>query len=325
MSTPNADRPSSRLGETETWLSPIGLGTWQFSQGRGMVGRFWPTLAPALILSIVEEALNHGINWFDTAAVYGGGRSEEMLAQALDDLSMSNDAVAIATKWWPVLRSAHHLEHSIGERARRLHRRPITLYQIHQPYSRSSVASQMEAMARLIDAGLIRHAGVSNFSAAQMVEAHRVLKAHGHHLASNQVRFHLLDRRIETNGVMSAAQDLGISIIAYSPLAQGVLTGKFHQGLRPEGLRRMDSHFRPAYLARTQKLINALEQMAEQYNVTAAQTALNWIVSRPGVAVFAIPGATRVSHAVQNAGAMGWSLSASDRQALDHLSSSVLV
>jgi aryl-alcohol dehydrogenase-like predicted oxidoreductase len=326
MSDMAGSTPKSRLGLSDTWLSPIGLGTWQFSQGQGLVGRFWPSLAPAVILSIVEEALNHGINWFDTAAVYGGGRSEEMLATALDNLGLAPDAVAIATKWWPVLRSAANLEGSIAERQEHLHQRPITLYQIHQPYSMSSIPRQMEAMARLLDAGLIRHAGVSNFSAAQMVQAHRTLKAHGHLLASNQVRYHLLDRRIETNGLMSAAQDLGISIIAYSPLGQGLLTGRFHDGAgkRPEGLRRYDPHFRPRALKKVEPLITALKDMAERYRATPAQVALNWIVTRPGVSVFAIPGATRVSQAAQSAGAMRFTLSSSDRQALDHVSGQVL-
>lgn len=309
-----------RLGRSDTWLSPIGLGTWQFSQGRGLVGKFWPPLAPALILSIIEEAINHGINWFDTAEIYGGGKSEQAVAGALDDLRVAPEQVAIATKWWPVLRSAGHLERSVHQRLLRLNSRPITLYQIHQPYSRSSIARQMEAMARLIDKGIIRHAGVSNFSAAQMVQAHRALKAHGHHLASNQVRYHLLDRGIEKNGILSAAEDLGISIIAYSPLGQGLLTGKFHgESSLARGMRRFKRHFSPSNLKRTQGLIDALTQMAAAYEVNVAQIALNWIITRSGGGIFAIPGATRVSQAAQNAGAMGWALSASDRQALDHL------
>lgn len=321
METTHEHPPRYGLGQTQTRLSPIGLGTWQFSQGQGMVGKFWPRLAPALIMSIVDEAINHGIDWFDTAEVYGQGRSEEALATALDDLHVLPDAVHIATKWWPVLRSARHLETSAQKRLLRLHKRPITLYQIHQPYSHSSIPRQMEAMARLIDEGLITHAGVSNFSAQQMLQAYRALKAHGHTLVSNQVRYNLLDRRIETNGVMHAADDLGISIIAYSPLGQGILTGKFHDRHHvPAGLRRLSPQFRPGFLAKTQALIDALTEMAHSYQVTPSQVALNWIITRPGRGVFAIPGATRVSQAAQNAGAMGWHLSTSDRQALDHLS-----
>lgn len=327
MMTQAGQAPKTRLGMTDTWFSPIGLGTWQFSQGRGLVGRFWPNLPSALILSIVEEALNHGIDWFDTASIYGGGQSEEMLAEALDVLAIPPDGAAIATKWWPMLRSAKHMETSIAERQRRLHHRPIALYQIHQPYSWSSISQQMEAMARLLDSGRIANAGVSNFSAAQMVQAYRALKSHGHRLASNQVRYHLLDRRIETNGVMSAAEDLGVSIIAYSPLGQGLLSGRFHgaAAIRPSGMRRYDSRFRPTSMHRVEPLIAALREIGERYQVTPAQVALNWIVSRSGIGVFAIPGATRVSQAAQSAGAMSFTLSASDRQALDHVSSRVAV
>lgn len=317
--------PRYRLGSSDTYLSCIGLGTWQFSQGRGVVGKFWPTITPALILSIVEESLNHGVNWFDTAEVYGGGKSEEALAQALADLQVGNDEVCIATKWWPVLRSARHLQETIAERLNRLHGRPITLYQIHQPYSHSTIAQQMEAMARLIDAGLISHAGVSNFSARQMVEAYHALKTHGHTLVSNQVRYHLLDRRIERNGVMAAAQDLGISIIAYSPLAQGLLSGKFHdQRRQPGGMRRLDPRFRSGYLERIAPLVDALQGMARRYDVSPAQVALNWIITYPGNSVFAIPGARRVSQAVQNASAMSWRMTESDRMALSEVSASVL-
>ncbi|MCY0878357.1 MAG: aldo/keto reductase [Firmicutes bacterium] len=325
MNTVEEMRPRYRLGASDVWLSPVGLGTWQFSQGQGMVGRFWPRLSPVLIMSIVEEALNHGINWFDTAEIYGGGKSEEALANALDGLGVPRDAVSIATKWWPVLRSARHLEDTIQERMKRLNQRPIVLYQIHQPYSHSSIPQQMAAMARLIDAGLIRYAGVSNFSARQMQEAYRALKAHGHTLVSNQVRYHLLDRRIEQNGILSAAQDLGMSIIAYSPLAQGLLTGKFHHDdVKPQGMRRFDPRFRPPYLRRTEPLIRLLEDMAARYQVTPAQVALNWIITAPGEHILAIPGATRVSQAAENAGAMEWRLSASDREELNRVSAEVL-
>ncbi len=315
-----------RLGESDTWLSPIGLGTWQFSQGRGLVGKFWPRLDWALILSIVEESLNHGVNWFDTAEVYGKGRSEEVLGQAMRELDVSLDTAFIATKWWPLWRTAPHLERSVPGRLAALGQWPITLYQVHQPYSRSTIAQQMESMARLLDRGLIKHAGVSNFSLRQMREAHRALKSHGHRLVSNQVRYHLLDRRIESNGILAAAEDLGMSIIAYSPLAQGLLSGKFHENQRvPWGMRKLDSHFRLAYINRTRSLIDVLQSIAENYQVTPAQVALNWIITRSGGRILAIPGAMRVSQAVQNAGAMGWSLSKSDHQALDHESSRVVV
>lgn len=321
MSTPSREQaPRYRLGDSTTFLSPIGLGTWQFSQGRGMIGKFWPSLSDDAVTDIVKHALLGGINWFDTAEAYGRGQSERALAHALSALEVPAGQALIATKWWPVLRSSQSLERSVQERRALLQERPITLYQIHQPYSRSPIAAQMAAMARLIDRGLIQHAGVSNFSAQQMAEAHRALKAHGYRLVSNQVRYNLLDRQVETNGVLETAQNLGISIIAYSPLAQGLLTGKFHFGsARPRGVRRWDPHFRAAYLHKTEPLLRCVQAIAEANQVTPAQVALNWLITTPGQCVLAIPGATSVEQASQNAAAMLWTLSASDRAALDRV------
>ena len=157
-----------------------------------------------------------------------------------------------------------------------------------------------------------------------MMAADRALKRHGHRLASNQVRYNLLDRRIETNGVLSTAGELGVTIIAYSPLAQGLLTGKFHGGeVAPRGIRRMDPHFRAGAFRRTQPLIDTMADMAQKYGVSIAQVALNWVITVPGDGVVAIPGATKVSHAVQNAGAMGWRLAAADRDALTAIAGEV--
>ncbi len=306
-----------RLGHSDTLVSPIGLGTWQFSQGRGLIGKFWPKLSADAIQAIVATALAAGVNWFDTAEIYGNGQSEEALASALDALVVDPDSALIATKWWPLFRHARSLKLSLKERQRHLHQRPVTLYQIHQPYARSSIASQMQVMADLLDQGLIVHAGVSNFSQDQMIEAHRVLQSHGHALACNQVRYHLLDRGIETTGLLSAAKDLGITIIAYSPLAQGLLSGKFHaRGTRPHGLRQLNPHFRSAYLRQSQPLIDVLTQLGTRYHATPAQVALNWLITTPGEFVLAIPGATRPDQAQANAEAMTWRLSASDREAL---------
>ncbi|PSR26165.1 MAG: aldo/keto reductase [Sulfobacillus benefaciens] len=309
-----------RLGSSDRFVSAIGLGTWQFSQGHGLIGKFWPSLDNNTIREIVKAAHSGGINWFDTAEAYGRGQSEYALSQALNDLQIPHNDALIATKWWPLLRSSRSLESTIHERLQRLQGWPITLYQIHQPYSTSSIADQMTSMARLLDLGLIQQAGVSNFSASQMTAAYRALKAHGHTLSSNQVRFNLLDRRIETNGVLSAAQDLGMTIIAYSPLAQGLLTGKFHNGSTSlKGFRRFTPQFSSRGLAKTSSLIHVLDTLAAKYQVTMAEVALNWLITTPGQFVTAIAGATSQAQASQNAHAMTWKLTASDRSALDQV------
>ncbi len=284
-----------------------------------MIGKFWPTLSDERIRHIVKHTVEGGINWFDTAEVYGGGQSERALTLALETLQIAPEDAYIATKWWPLLRSSRSLEETIKEREELLKGRKILLYQIHQPYSRSTIPEQMKAMARLIDQGHIEHAGVSNFSCEQMEQAFKELKSHGHLLVSNQVRYNLMDRQIEVNGILQKARELGITIIAYSPLAQGLLSGKFHaRTARVRGMRRLDPRFWPKALQQSLPLIEKLQSIAQANEASAAQVALNWLVTAPDERVMAIPGATSVEQASQNAAAMQWRLSASDRSALDH-------
>jgi aryl-alcohol dehydrogenase-like predicted oxidoreductase len=197
---------------------------------------------------------------------------------------------------------------------------PIDLHQVHQPLSLSSVEAQMNAMADLVHDGRIRAVGVSNFSAARMRDAHAYLKARGVVLASNQMPYSLLDRRIERRGVLAAARELGVTLIAYSPLAQGVLTGRFHDDLdeirsRP-GPRKWMPRFRDKALRRTWPLIKVLREIAERHQATSSQVALNWLVTHHGDTVVAIPGATRVEQAKDNAAAMSFDLG---RRELDRI------
>jgi aryl-alcohol dehydrogenase-like predicted oxidoreductase len=228
---------SRRLGSSHLQVSPIGLGCWQFSGGHGMAGRYWPALDPSIELEIVRESLAGGVTWFDTAEAYGGGNSERALASALHTLEQAPGSVVVATKWRPFFRTARSLLSTIGTRQESLDGYPIDLYQIHAPMSLSSIPAQMRVLAALLREGKVRQVGVSNFSASQLRQAQSALQEQGYSLVSNQVRFNLLDRRIEDNGVLEAAQELGVSIIAYSPLAQGLLTAKFHD--KPELLERI--------------------------------------------------------------------------------------
>jgi aryl-alcohol dehydrogenase-like predicted oxidoreductase len=312
------------LGHSALQVSPLGLGCWQFSKGSGMVGKFWPILSDEDITAIITTSLEGGINWFDTAEIYGGGQSEKALArslQVLDAKGIDTSELLIATKWWPIMRTARSITQTIDQRIDCLDGRQIDLYQIHQPYSLSSIRSEMEAMASLIQGGKIRYAGVSNFSSKQMREAHHVLKEYGFHLVSNQVKYSLLDRRIESNGIMDTAKELGISIIAYSPLEQGLLTGKFHQDptlvKRTVGPRRFQSKFKSDGLAKSRELIDLLQSLAVQYERTSSQIALNWLIHYHGDTVVAIPGASKVRHAVENVGALQFQLDQQELEAID--------
>ncbi|WP_191556653.1 aldo/keto reductase [Metabacillus idriensis] len=305
-------------------VSALGLGTWQFSKGSGMVGKFWPEADNQAVEEIVQISLEGGINWFDTAEIYGNGKSEEALADALIKIPELSEEALIATKWWPMFRTAGSITKTIDERIQALKGKTIDLYQIHQPFSFSSVRKEMKQMASLIESGKIRYAGVSNFDAAKMGEAHNVLKSHGFTLASNQVKYSLADRRIERNGVLNTAKELGISIIAYSPLEQGILTGKFHKNpdliKKMSGPRKHFSHFKPAALKCTQPLIDLLDKLALEYSVSASQIALNWTVHYHGETVVAIPGASKKHHAEENIGTLAFKLSQKHLDEIDRVS-----
>jgi len=227
--------PKLRLGTSNLEVSVIGLGCWQFSKHTGMIGKFWPPVSDEETRNIIKVSLENGINWFDTAEAYGWGASEKSLSGALDKLGVKKKEVIIATKWWPILRFAGSIEKTIGKRLQALTGYNIDLYQIHQPYALSSVTQQMHCMADLVEENKIRYVGVSNFSAKQMRLAFQILKRRSIPLISNQVNYSLLNRKIESNGILKTANELGISIIAYSPLAQGILSGKFHKDTQISG------------------------------------------------------------------------------------------
>jgi aryl-alcohol dehydrogenase-like predicted oxidoreductase len=314
-----------RLGKTDIEITPIGLGCWQFAQGQGLMGRsVGEAVDQATITAVIETALKGGVNWFDTAEAYGKGVSEKSLAAGLAALAVTPGSVRVATKWWPLFRTAGSMAATIDVRISALAPYPIDIYQVHQPVSFSPIPSQMREMAKLVRAGKIRSVGVSNFSARQMEQAHAALAAEGIPLASNQVRFNLLDRSIESNGVLEAARGLGVTIIAWSPLAQGMLTGRFHEepallkGLR-RGRRFMNS-FSPETLARTAPLIDELRSVASAHGASVSQVALSWTVTFHGKAIAAIPGATRPSQAAANAAAMGIKLSEKEMSGIDEAS-----
>jgi aryl-alcohol dehydrogenase-like predicted oxidoreductase len=312
------------LGRSPLSISPIGLGCWQFSEGHGLAGGYWPALSQQTVNQIVATSLAAGINWFDTAEVYGGGRSEVALARALMAAGKKNGDVIVATKWWPAGRTARNIRATIGKRLACLAPFSIDLYQIHQPFALAPTAALMRAMADLVAEGRIRTVGVSNYSAAKMRAAHRTLAARGIPLVSNQVRYSLLNRRIEKNGTLQAAKELGITIIAYSPLAQGVLSGKYHRDpamirSRP-GPRKWMGAFRRRGLERSRALVAALEEIGRAHSATPSQVALNWLLSFHGESVVVIPGATSVVQAAENAAAMGFTLSAIELKKLDEIS-----
>lgn len=313
-----------RLGKSDIEISPIGLGCWQFSEGSGLVGGFWEALPADTVQEIIDASLHGGINWFDTAEAYGNGRSERVLAASLSRLGKKPGDVVVATKWLPFPRGASSIGKTIGDRLSALSPFGIDLHQIHQPFALATVAAQANAMADLVQAGKIRTVGVSNFSEQRMRKAHAALAARGVPLVSNQMQYSLLDRRIESNGVLAAAKELGITIIAYSPLAQGLLSGKFHEDptlIRGRtGPRKYLPSFRAKGLERSRPLIEELRKIAPAHGVTPSQVALNWLATFHGDTVVVIPGATKRRHAEENVGSMGFTLTQDELHRIDELS-----
>ncbi len=312
--------PLRSMGNSDLMITPIGLGCWQFSKQQNMAGKFWPKLEDELIPRMIKISLEGGINWFDTAELYGKGASERALAASLKDIGKKPGEIIVATKWWPMFRFASNIVKTIDQRLEALSPYPIDLYQVHQPWGFSNEKAEMEAMAMLVKEQKIRYVGVSNFSAAQMRSAWETLQKHDINLVSNQVRYNLLDRKIESNGILQTAKELGITIIAYSPLAQGLVTGKFHDNpelLQNIGMRKYSSLFKSAGLEKSRPVVKSVQELATKYGVTPSQIALNWLINSHGETVVAIPGATKESHAKENAGTMTFSLTAEDISLLD--------
>ena len=306
------------LGQTDIRITPIGLGTWQFSQNTIASAGNWAVLDQNAVNAIVQAALDGGVSWFDTAEIYGFGRSERALARALLTAGMTPGQVVIATKWWPIPRFAGSIGRTIDKRIKNLSPYPIDLHQVHFPRALSSIEAIMETMADLAETGKIRAVGVSNYSAEQMRRAHARLAKRGIPLASNQVKYSLLDRTIEQNGVLDAAKALGISIIAYSPLEMGLLTGKFHDN--PELLDSRPWRRRKKLkerLAVTQPLIDLMARLARRYDATITQIGLNWLVNFHDERVVAIPGATKPHHAADAAATMRFTLTPDELAELD--------
>ena len=314
-------RIQRKLGNSSLAVSPVGVGVMQFAGGGGMFRFMFAKLSQEEKDLIIKIATEGGINWFDTAEYYGWGRSERTLRKALENNGIRDEDVHIATKWWPAPRTAKNITRTIKNRLKNLEGYSISLHQVHWPWSFSSPEAQMNAMADLVDQGKIQAVGVSNFSAQYTYRSQTALQQRGLGLASNQVHFNLIYRKIETNGILDAAKDLGVTIIAYSPLASGLLSGKFHK--HPEILQRTPIARRvnlTRQIKKVQPLIDAMDEMTKRHGVTISQVALNWTVNFHGETVVAIPGASRPKHAEEFAGVMSFRLTDEEMNRLDELS-----
>ena len=309
------------LGKTDIEVTPIGLGAMEFAGGRSFFKYMFTPVETETQDEVVKAALDSGMNLIDTAEIYGSGYSECAVARALQAAGKSPGDVVITTKWFPMLKRAKSLRKSAEKSTQRLDPYPIDLYLVHMPLSVSSVKTQMSEMADLVESGKIRAVGVSNFSNDRMIKAHEALEERGIPLAVNQVHFSLLKRGIEFNGTLETAKELGVTIMAYTPLGQGVLTGNLHRN--PELVDQMTRIRRlrlRSGLKRSKELVDTLEAIASEHSATAAQVTLSWTINYHGDTVITIPGATKPYQAEQNAEAMKLFLSSEQMETISALS-----
>jgi aryl-alcohol dehydrogenase-like predicted oxidoreductase len=304
------------LGATDVTVPRLGMGVMVWGQASGL-DRLMPAKTAYGGAEFDDEqaafdaSLAAGINFFDTAAMYSGGGSERRLG----DLAAAQDVV-VATKFPPSpLGRAEDLPAALDASRARLRRTSVDLYQHHFPSRRVDIPALMWFMADAVEAGKVRAVGVSNYNAAQMRTAHEALERRGIPLASNQVQYSLLYRRPEVDGVLDACRELNVTLIAYQPLAGGVLTGKYVDGGRPKGLRRLWPTFRSASLDAQRPVLGLLREIGAAYDRTPGQVALRWLVEQQGIVP--IPGAKNAGQAVHNAAALSFRLTPAEISALD--------
>ncbi len=294
----------------------IGIGTWAW--GDRFVWGYGHGYREADIESAFNETISNGVTFFDTAEVYGLGKSESFLGKLLPTCKTP---VKIATKFMPFpwRLGGHALRSALLASLERLGLKKVDLYQIHWPLPPRSVEIWMKQMAEAHAEGLLEGIGVSNYDLARTENAAEALAKTGLRLASNQVEYHLLDRKIEKNGLLQYCNKSGIKIIAYSPLAMGMLSGKYTPENPPRGARA--SQYSSEFLARIQPLIRLLKKIGQDHEgKTAAQVALNWVICKE---TFPIPGAKNARQAADNCGAVGWKLTPDEINLLDEMSDKV--
>jgi aryl-alcohol dehydrogenase-like predicted oxidoreductase len=286
-------------------ISRIGLGTWQFGSSEWGYAEAY---SGRVAYQIVRRALELGVTLFDTAEIYSAGRSEQILGRALGE---DRESVFIADKIFPLAPGGPLLKQRAMASARRLGVSRLDLYQVHYPNPLAGNGTMMRGMRSLQQAGVVDEVGVSNYSAARWKAAESKLQGR---VLSDQVEYSLVNRLPELD-VLPFAESHGRIIIAYSPLAQGLLSGHYHGTSRPtDSLRMVSSYFSPGNIRRTEPLIAVLREVAQAHSATPAQIALAWVLRSPVVA--AIPGASSVGQLENNVAAAEIRLADDEYQAL---------
>lgn len=293
----------------------MGLGAWQW--GDRLVWQFGQGYDDQAVREAFKLAVEEGVRFIDTAEVYGNGLSEHLLGRFLKE---TEQPVLIATKYFPFpwRLSRSSVPRALKNSLERIGVESVDLYQIHWPTPLMSVDRMMDGMAECVKSGMTRTVGVSNFNQTQMLAAYSALARQNIPLASNQVPYSLLNRKVEKNGLLARCRELGIRLIAYSPLEKGLLSGKYNVQNRPPGIR---ARTYASLLPKIEPLLKLMTTIGQDHGgKTNAQVALNWLICKGALP---IPGAKNVRQAQENIGALGWRLTEEEIAKLDEMSDKI--
>jgi aryl-alcohol dehydrogenase-like predicted oxidoreductase len=303
------------LAGSDVAIPPLGVGTWAWGdKGVWGMGGYDQSLTESTIRDAWDASIEAGVVLFDTAEVYGRGESERIIGRLLAADPATRARVVIATKFmpspWKV--NVHAALLSAARRSReRLGVDTIDLYQIHGPISLRSHEALADALAAAVAEGVVKAVGVSNYSAKETRGIDAALRKRGLRLASNQIEFSLLRAMPLRVGLLACCQDLGVVPLAYSPIGQGRLTGKYSAANPPPGKRTFSAH----PMEQIDAIVAELRRIGEAHEGrTPSQVALAWLIAKGAVP---IPGAKNRSQAEQNAGALGWQMSDEEVARLD--------
>ncbi|KAJ7564206.1 hypothetical protein O6H91_02G007000 [Diphasiastrum complanatum] len=308
-----------RLGQSEVEVTAIGIGAWSWGDTGYWNEGTWDDRKLKEVKAAFNASVDAGLTFFDTAEVYGsqlvGGaeNSESLLGRFIKERQKQEETkVVVATKFaalpWRLGRGSviSALKASLG----RLGLSTVDVYQLHWPGLWGN-EGYLDGLGDAVEQGLVKTVGVSNYNEKRLRNAYTQLKKRGIVLASNQVNYSLIYRRPE-NGLKQVCDELGITLIAYSPIAQGILSGKYTPSNPPTGPR--GRIYNKEFLTKVAPVLDKLKELGQQYGKTSTQVALNWLVAQKNVVP--IPGAKSASQAQEFAGALGWSLSSEEVQEL---------
>lgn len=335
-----------KLGKTDVSVSSVGAGTMLWLPNK--------KLSAESLYETYQRCLDHGMNFFDTAEVYGNGISERLLG---DFIKKDGRKVKVATKFAPPSsmnpltqkrrtvskNDPDALMEALDGSLERLGVDCIDLYQIHMPPKNGKISEYMDVIADAVEKGKVRAVGVCNFSKVQIKEAYQALKKHNIPLATAMVGYNIIRRYPESNGIFDICRELGITLIPYAPLAEGTLTGKYRSGEKKVPMqykvtsyfghlditkerndhvpfvKRLFSQPREVDIKRMEPLMSVLDEIAGNHNKTIAQVALNWLLSAEDIHILPIPGTKSVKQADDNAGVTGWRLSKEERTKINEI------